>query len=207
MISTRCSRTSMTCRQGRPFRLRFAALPIIRPCKSGDSTSGAGGPGRLPARGSHRPERAQLTHSVPQVTPSLRQRRTVASNPLVAIRWPCVDTLWEVKASLVFPSDGVVTRRPASLPRVPAVRVPRLPRYYQGAMTSCRPFRRASFPSLGDTTQALVFRPHAAERCRGRVSWSWSPGTSSREWVSGDDRISYVPGEPRLCSCPALRPR
>jgi len=26
-------------------------------------------------------------------------------------------------------------------------------------MTSCRPFRRASFPSLGDTTQALVFRP------------------------------------------------
>ena len=74
-------------------------------------------------------------------------------------------------------------------------------------MTSCRPFRRASFPSLGDTTQALVFRPHAAERCRGRVSWSWSPGISGRELVSGNDRISYVPGEPRLCSCPALRPR
>jgi hypothetical protein len=48
-------------------------------------------------------------------------------------------------------------------------------------MTSCRPFRRASFPSLGDTTQALVFRSHAAERYRGRVSWSWSPGTSSRD--------------------------
>ena len=48
-------------------------------------------------------------------------------------------------------------------------------------MTSCRPFRRASFPSLGDTTQTLVFRPHAAERCRGRVSWSWLPGTSGRE--------------------------
>ena len=29
--------------------------------------SGPGGPGRFPARGSHRPERAQLTHSVPQV--------------------------------------------------------------------------------------------------------------------------------------------
>jgi len=26
-------------------------------------------------------------------------------------------------------------------------------------MTSCRPSRRASFPSLGDTTRALVFRP------------------------------------------------
>jgi len=48
-------------------------------------------------------------------------------------------------------------------------------------MTSCRPSRRASFPSLGGTTQALVFRPHAAERCRGRVSWSWSPGISGRE--------------------------
>ena len=40
-----------------------------------------GGPGRLPARGSHRPERAQLTHSVPQVTPSLRQRHDAAANP------------------------------------------------------------------------------------------------------------------------------
>jgi hypothetical protein len=72
----------------------------------------------LPARGSHRPERAQLTHSVPQVTPSLRQRRTVAANPLVAIRWPCVDTPWQVRTSQVFPSSGLVTRRPASLPRV-----------------------------------------------------------------------------------------
>jgi len=62
-----------------------------------------------------------------------------------------------------------------------AVQVPRLPRYYQGAMTSCRPSRRASLPSLGGTTPALVFRPHAAERRRGRVSWSWSPGTSGRE--------------------------
>ena len=35
-----------------------------------------------------------------------------------AIRWACVDTQWEVNASLVFPSSGVVTRRPASLPRV-----------------------------------------------------------------------------------------
>ena len=44
------------------------------------------------------------------------------------------------------------------------MRVPRLLRYYQGAMTSCRPFRRTSFPSLGDTTPALEFRPH-----RGRA--------------------------------------
>ena len=66
----------------------------------------------------------------------------------------------------MFPSNGLITRRPASLPRVPAARVPRLLRYYQGAMTSCRPSRRASFPSLGGTTRVLVFRPHAAERYR-----------------------------------------
>ena len=51
-----------------------------------------------------------------------------------------------------------------------SVQVPRLPRYYRGAMTSCRPFRRASFPSLGNTAPALEFRPHTAERCRGRFS-------------------------------------
>ena len=38
----------------------------------GADSDGPGGRGRLPARGSHRPERAQLTHSVPQVTRSLR---------------------------------------------------------------------------------------------------------------------------------------
>jgi hypothetical protein len=32
-----------------------------------------GGPGRSPARGSHRPGRAQLTHPVRQVTGSLRE--------------------------------------------------------------------------------------------------------------------------------------
>ena len=96
---------------------------------------------------------------------------------------------------------------PLPSPGSSSVQVPRLPRYYQDAMTSCRPSRRTSLPSLGGTTQALVFRPLTAERCRGRVSWSWSPGTSGRELVSGDGRISYVPGEPQLCSCPALRPR
>jgi hypothetical protein len=48
---------------------------------------------------------------------------------------------------------------PLPSPGSKMVQVPRLPRYYQGAMTSCRPFRRASFPWLGDTTPALVFRP------------------------------------------------
>jgi len=37
---------------------------------------GPGGPGRLPARGSHRPERAQLTHSVPRGYPFAAPRHT-----------------------------------------------------------------------------------------------------------------------------------
>jgi len=45
-----------------------------------------------------------------------------------------------------------------------AVRVPRFPRYYQGAMTSCRPFRRASLPSLSDTTCSARVSP-----ARGRA--------------------------------------
>ena len=65
-------------------------------------------------------------------------------------------------------------------------------------MTSCRPSRRTSLPSFDGTTQALSFRPHAAERCHARVFWSWSPGTSVRDYVSGNGRISYVPGKPAV---------
>ena len=54
-------------------------------------------------------------------------------------------------------------------------------------------------PSLGDTRPSSHL-PRAVFR-------SWSPGISGREVVSRNGRISCVPGEPRLCSCPALRPR
>ena len=48
---------------------------------------------------------------------------------------------------------------PQGLPR----RVPPLQRYYQGTMTSCRPSCRASLPSLGGTSVALVvFAPRRA---------------------------------------------
>jgi len=73
-------------------------------------------------------------------------------------------------------------------------------------MTSCRPSRRTSFPSLGDTTGTLAFRSRHG-RVLPRRAWGWSPGSPSRDFFHGDDRISYVPGEPLLCSCPALRPR
>ena len=48
------------------------------------------------------------------------------------------------RPTLRFPSQG------------PPGRVPLLRRYYQSATTSCRPSRRASLPSLGGTSVALV---------------------------------------------------
>ena len=55
--------------------------------------TGPGGPGRLPAQGSHRPVRAQLAHSVPQVMPSLRDgrpseppRRTAGDSAAAGVR-------------------------------------------------------------------------------------------------------------------------
>ena len=52
----------------------------------------------------------------------------------------------------------------ASLRRVRQGAVPQVQQYYQDTMTSCRPSRVASFPSLGGTTFAL-----AISLSRGRV--------------------------------------
>jgi hypothetical protein len=92
------------------------------------------------------------------------------------------------------------------LPRVLAGRVPRLRRYYQGLATSCRPSRRASFPSLGGTTGSHIFRSRRS--CvPPRRAWGCSPGIPVRECFRGDDRISQVPGEPRFPFAHVLRSR
>mgnify|MGYP001544756696 CR=1 FL=1 len=59
-------------------------------------------------------------------------------------------------AFVVFLKNGSMIRRLASLHWLQLGAVRLLPRYYQDAMTSCRPSRRTSFPSLGDTSVALV---------------------------------------------------
>ena len=96
----------------------------------------------------------------------------------------------------------------ASLPSPGSARaiVPPFPRYYQGTATSCRPSRRTSFPSLGGTTGARMFR--SRHRCvRRRRAWGWSPGIPFREFFRGNDRISQVPGEPQFPFAHVLRPR
>ena len=71
-------------------------------------------------------------------------------------------------------------------------------------MTSCYPSRRTSFPSLGDTSVALVvFAPRRTSAPpRPGVSNPVSPAGSCR----GDDRISQVPGESRLSVCTCSKP-
>jgi hypothetical protein len=96
----------------------------------------------------------------------------------------------------------------ASLPSAGSARaiVPPFPRYYQGTATSCRPSRRASFPSLGGTTGTRRFRSLRRGVCRRRA-WGWSPGIPVRVCFRGDGRISQVPGEPRFPFAHVLRPR
>ena len=66
----------------------------------------------------------------------------------------------EFEASDVVPGPGSNIRHPLSvfpsLDRVLSGPVPRLHQYYEGAATSSRPSHRASLPSLGGTSVALV---------------------------------------------------
>jgi hypothetical protein len=119
-----------------------------RPGQHHGTGKGPGGPGRLPARGSHRPERAQLTHSVPQATPSLyRDLASAVVNPVCAIRQRYGDTSGSSMPPVCGLPMGELLDAPLPSPGSKSVQVPRFPRYYQGAMTSCRPSRRASLPS------------------------------------------------------------
>ena len=57
----------------------------------------------------------------------------------------------------MFLRSGSMIRRLASLHWLRPGAVRQLHRYYQDAMTSCRPSRRTSFPSLGGTSVALAW--------------------------------------------------
>jgi hypothetical protein len=149
-------------------------------------------PWRLPARAPTDPDERALTHPVLQPTawPSRKGLRGhpstfrgQAAGPRCA---PPVSRARVCRPALRFPPQG------------PPGRVPLLRRYYQSATTSCRPSRRASLPSLGRTSASTrSFRSPAAHSSAG--AWSWSPGSSGREYCRGEDRISKFPGNP---DCP-----
>ena len=163
--------------------------------------------GGCPPRAPTDPDVPALEHPVPQVTPSLRHNLASAvTNPYCTIRRHCVDTSGSSMPSRCCLPTGELLDASLPIHRVLAGRVPRLPRYYQGTATSCRPSRRASFPSLGGTTGPRIVR--SRRRCVWqRRAWGCSPGIPVRECFRGDDRISQVPGEPRFPFAHVLRPR
>ena len=73
-------------------------------------------------------------------------------------------------------------RRLASLPWLRSGTVRQFHRYYQGAMTSCRPSRRTSLPSFGGTSASTRSLRSPADECAAGA-WSWSPGVSGREFA------------------------
>jgi len=94
----------------------------------------------------------------------------------------------------MFPSNGSVTRRLASLPRVLPGGVSLVPRYYQGVTTPCRPSRRVSFPSRGRYQgRTRVSLPQGGVPPRGPGVVHPVPPAGV---FLGDDRVSHVPGEP-----------
>ena len=80
----------------------------------------------------------------------------------------------------MFPFVGSTTRHLLSSAGFPEPEFP----WFHGTMR-CSDFLPSVSPHFVSFAwryhSAHVFRPHAAERCRGRVSWSWSPGISRRE--------------------------
>src|SRR3990172_8270313 len=123
-----------------------------------------------------------------------------------AIRSCRVDTISKFDASIVFPLNGSMTRRPASLHRVSPGGIPRLPRYYQGAATPGRPSRLASF--------SFARRYHAAA-CGSlpRTTNGKRPRTRRLVWLAlGRFVVVETAGPPTFlgnpsCLCPVLRPR
>ncbi len=73
-------------------------------------------------------------------------------------------------------------RRLASLRWLQQGAVRQFQRYYQDAMTSCRPSRRTSLPSFGGTSAFTRSVRSPADECTAEA-WSWSPGVSSRDFV------------------------
>ena len=140
------------------------------------STNRAGWPWVLPPRAPTDPDVRTLPHPVPRPTDS--PSRVVP----VAIRPSDGDMLIEPRCVRHVSLDRVCRPTLRFPPQGPPGQVPLLQRYYQSATTSCRPSRRTSFPSLGNTSVSLVvfapWRTSALPR-----PGSWSPGSSSREFA------------------------
>ena len=173
-----------------------------------------GSPGWLPTPGPHSPVRARLTHTVPQVTASLRRRNTpsrircpsIVRFSFSAIRCCFVNTFQIPLHLPCFPA--AVLQLDALLPSTGsgAATVPPLHQYYGGAKTSRCPCRRASLPSLGDTMSASDCSFLCFLGCPSTQAWTLLCGRPSGSPVMESTRPPRFLGHP-LHICPALGPR
>jgi hypothetical protein len=123
----------------------------------------------------------------------------------LATRSGCVDSGLRVLASAECLRCNSLTIHLPFLPRVLAVRVSLVHRYYEGVRLPASLAPR-SLPPLGDTTVALAFSIPAL------ASSSAGPGVGKPVPHRENDtvetiRTSQVPGKPRLLLCQVLRLR
>src|SRR5262249_12039142 len=95
-----------------------------------------------------------------------------------------------------FPDHRAVTRRPPSLHRVPAVRVPRLRQYYEGAPTPAAPSRRTLVLARQYPRCAGCFAPSGLRHRSGGQEFSGSATPRGRSKDAGERQVSPVAGEP-----------
>jgi hypothetical protein len=156
--------------------------------------------GGCPPRAPTDPYVDTLDHTVPQVTPSPRHNLTSAvTNPYLLSVPISVTPRGSSKSSGCCLPTGELLDASLPIPRVLAGRVPRLHRYYQGTATSCRPSRRASFPSFGGATGSRTFRSRGgcvnAARGPGVVRPVSPSGTASMETTGAPKFL----GNPNSC--------
>jgi len=166
-----------------------------------------GGPGRLPAQGSHRSVHARIraygSSSNPFAAPAARRRSEPVTRYPSALRshstgvqcLPCGSRRWRGYSMPRFPPRGP---RGRSFPRFRGtIKALRLPAGPPAALRCLR---------LAVPREHARFAP-AADACGRRRAWGCSPGIPVRVFFRGDGRISQVPGEPQFPFAHALRPR
>src|SRR6516165_1929616 len=189
------SRTSRSARSSSRFDTGGAgggSFSRHRPGEQVPCARRAGWPWRLPARAPSDPYVLTFEHTVPQPadSPPPKGPRGEPSES----RGQAEEPRWVQPVSL-----GRVGRlTPRFPPRGPPGRVPPLPRYSQGATTSCRPSRRTSWPSLGGTSRvhSSSSLPGGRVRRRGPELLTRSPGRDLAEEATGSPRFLEDPDWP-----------
>jgi hypothetical protein len=185
---------------GRRRRGRKATAPTVHPTQQGPKIKARvlglslspGRSGWSPTQTPHRSVLAQLTHTAPHLMLSLPWRSVVVSL-----------TRWSVSMDRPCCPPTVHETLSPSLPRVPRVGSPGS-RVLWDAPTPCRPSRRASLPSLGDTTLASDLLPPAGTRGRGHGELVFRFPSRKCRWK----RQGLSGSRTTLVSLrPALRPR